>query len=71
MHAPSLSHAWHRWHDHAAPTPTATPAQRASTDTTDDAEHARLHAVRWIPIIVPGMALLMLVCASLIGSVLR
>lgn len=69
MHASSIPHVWHRWRDHAASDAAA--VRRTSTNAVDDSTRERLRAVRWVPIVVPGMALLMLVCASLIGSVLR
>ena len=75
MHAMSLSHAWHQWRERPVPK-TAAPAQSIlqsgqATALADEPERPGLRAVHWLPLVVPGMAVLLLICASLIGSVLR
>lgn len=75
MHAMSLSDAWHHWREHAASNAAA--AKRASpqslpaTALQDEPERLGLRAMHWLPLVVPGMAVLLLICASLIGTLLR
>jgi hypothetical protein len=74
MHASSLPDAWHRWRDSVAyalhPHP-ADPDHPAPTRLADNPIRARLRQVRLVPLIVPGMALLLACCAMLIGSFLK
>ena len=50
-------------------------SEPAATSTTskwrisDLPERARIRPVRWLPLIVPGFALLLMACMALIGSV--
>jgi hypothetical protein len=71
MHASSIPHAWHHWRERAVSDAPVAKRASAPASVADDSTRERLRAVRWVPIVVPGMALLMLVCASLIGSVLK
>jgi len=47
--------------------PSGPPA--ASWHISDLPSRARIRAVRWLPLIVPGFAVLLLLCVTLIGSV--
>jgi hypothetical protein len=75
MHAISLSGAWHHWREHAASrAPVAqrvAPRELTAAVPEDDPERLGLRAVHWLPLVVPGMAVLLLVCASAIGTLLR
>ena len=75
MHAISLSDAWHHWREHVASRASATTwvsGQGAETaDLEDDPERLGHKAVHWLPLVLPGMAILLLVCAVAIGSLLR
>ena len=74
MHASSFPDAWHRWCDNVAyalhPHP-VDPDHPAPTRLADNPIRARLRQVRLVPLIVPGMALLLACCAMLIGSFLK
>ncbi len=73
MHAPSLHDAWHRWRDsvsyalHPHPADPDHPATRLA----DNPMRARLRQVRLLPLAIPGMALVLVCCALLIGTLLR
>jgi hypothetical protein len=74
MHATSLPEAWHRWRDSVADAfePHMADADHpAPTRLSDNPLRARLRQVRLIPLIVPGMGLVLVCCALLIGSLLR
>ena len=74
MHAPSIPDTWHRWRDgveYAFHPHLADPDHPAPTRLADNPIRARLRQVRLVPLIVPGMALLLACCAMLIGSLLR
>jgi hypothetical protein len=72
MHASSLPDAWHRWRDSVAD---AFHPHLADPDhptrLADNPIRARLRRVRLVPVVVPGMALLLACCAMLIGSLMR
>lgn len=72
MHASSLPDAWHRWREHVSYALHPHPADPDHpTRLSDNPMRARLRQVRLLPLIVPGMALLLAFCAMLIGSLLR
>ena len=73
MNAPSLRDTWHRWHDSLsyALHPHPTDPDHPSTRLADDPIRARLRPVRLLPLAVPGMALVLVGCALLIGTLLR
>jgi hypothetical protein len=49
--------------------PTATTASHSSWRISDLPARARIRPVRWLPLIVPGLALFLMACMALIGSV--
>jgi hypothetical protein len=70
-HTPRRSAATHTTHvapataaatDHSGPS-------AASWRISDLPSRARLRAVRWLPLVVPAFAVLLLLCVALIGSV--
>ena len=72
MHASSLPEAWHRWRDsfeYSLHPHQADPDH--PTRLADNPIRARLRRVRLVPLIVPGMALLLACCSMLIGSLMR
>ena len=72
MHASSLPEAWHRWRDsveYAFHPHLADPDH--PTRLSDNPIRARVRQVRLLPLLVPGMALVLVCCALLIGSLLR
>ena len=73
MHASSLPATLHRWRDGFAHAFHAHPAHfdAESHRLSDNPLRARLRRVRWLPLAVPGMAVVLAVCAVLIGSNLR
>ena len=74
MHASSLPDTWHRWQHNVADAfqPHIADAEHpAPTSLADNPLRARLRPVRLVPIIVPGMALVLVFCALGIGSLLR
>jgi hypothetical protein len=74
MHASSLPDAWHRWRDSVddAFKPHIADAEHpAPTSLADNPLRARLRPVRLVPLVVPGMALVLILCALGIGSLLR
>jgi hypothetical protein len=74
MHAHSLPDAWHRWRDHVADAfhPHLADADHpAPTRLSDNPIRARLRPVRLVPLVVPGMGLVLVLCAMAIGSLLR
>jgi len=74
MHASSLPAAWHRWRDGVAHAFQPHPAHfddSASHRLADNPIRARIRQVRLLPLIVPGMAVLLVCCVALIGSILR
>ena len=74
MHAPSLSHSWQHWrervddamHPHMADAEHPGPVR-----LSDNPMRARLRPVHLLPLVVPGMALVLVGCVALIGLVLR
>ena len=74
MHATSLSESWHHWRDQVADAfhPHMADAEHpVHVRLSDNPMRARLRQVRLLPLIVPGMALVLVCCALLIGSLLR
>ena len=74
MHVSSFADIRHRWHDRIeyAMHPHMTDAEHyESHRLSDNPMRARLRMVRLLPLIVPGLAVMLAVCAVLIGSVLR
>ena len=74
MHASSLPDTWHRWRGNIADAfqPHLADAEHpAQTRLSDNPIRARLRPVRLVPLIVPGMALVLVCCAMAIGSLLR
>ena len=74
MHATSLHDRLHRWRDNVdyAMHPHLADADHpAPTRLSDNPIRARLREVRFLPLAVPGMALVLVCCAVLIGSLLR
>ena len=74
MHASSLSHTWQHWResvDHALRPHVADAEHPAPTSLADNPLRARLRPVRLVPLIVPGFALVLALCALGIGSLLR
>ncbi len=72
MHASSFPEAWHRWRDsveYAFHPHQADPDH--PTRLSDKPIRARVRQVRLLPLLVPGMALVLVCCALLIGSLLR
>ena len=73
MHAPSLRATGHRWRDslsvafHPHPADPDHPSPRLS----DDPIRARLRPVRLLPLAIPGMGVVLVCCALLIGSLLK
>jgi hypothetical protein len=74
MHAPSLPPSWHHWrervddamHPHMADAEHPGPMR-----LSDNPMRARLRPVRLLPLLVPGMALVLVGGIALIGLVLR
>ncbi len=74
MHATSLPESWHRWQDKVADAfhPHMADAEHpAPTSLHDNPIRERLRPVRLVPLLVPGMALVLVCCALLIGTLLR
>jgi len=73
MHALSLHDTWHRWRDSLSYALHPHPAdpEHPSTSLADSPVRARLRQVRLLPLAIPGMALVLVGCALLIGSLLR
>ncbi len=73
MHAPSISGTWHHWRDSMSYALHPHPADpdHPSTSVADNPTRARLREVRLLPLAIPGMALVLVCCAVLIGSLLR
>ena len=74
MHASSMSHTWQHWResvDHALHPHIADAEHPAPTSLADNPLRARLRPVRLVPLIVPGFALVLVLCALGIGSLLR
>jgi len=73
MHASSVSATLHHWSDgiaHAfAPHPPHFDAE--SHRLSDNPMRERLRPIRLLPLVIPGMAVLLGVCAVLIGSLMR
>ena len=70
MHVSPSPETWHRWHDkvHDAFQPHMADAEHpAPTSLADNPIRARLRPVRLIPLAVPGLALVLVCCAMLIG----
>ena len=73
MHA-TFSETWHHWRDSVddAMHPHMADAEHPGpTSLADNPLRAGLRPVRLIPLVVPGMAVLLLCCVVLIGSLLR
>jgi len=70
-HTPHRAAATHA--THVAPATTAatdhSDPHAASWRISDMPSRARLRAVRWLPLVVPAFAVLLLACVTLIGSV--
>ena len=74
MHASSTSHTWQHWResvDYALHPHIADAEHPAPTSLADNPLRARLRPVRLVPLIVPGFALVLALCAIGIGSLLR
>lgn len=73
MHAPSLSDTWNHWRDSVSYALHPHPADpdHPSTRLADSPMRARLRGVRLLPLVIPGMALVLVGCALLIGTLLR
>lgn len=74
MHASSLSHTWQHWResvDDALHPHIADAEHPAPTSLANNPLRARLRPVRLVPLIVPGFALVLALCAMGIGSLLR
>jgi len=74
MHASSLRHGWQHWResvDYAFHPHLADAEHPAPTSLADNPLRARLRPVRLVPLVVPGMALVLACCAMFIGSILR
>ena len=74
MHASSFAELRHHWHDRIdyALHPHMTDAEHyESHRLSDNPLRARLRGVRFVPLVVPGLALLLACCAVVIGSLLR
>ena len=74
MHASSFADFRHHWRDRIdyALHPHLTDAEHyESHRLADNPLRARLRQVRLIPLIVPGLAVMLLCCVALIGSILR
>ena len=73
MHAHSLHDTLHRWRDGMSYALHPHPAdpERPSTSLADNPQRARLRQVRLLPLAIPGMALVLVGCALLIGTLLR
>lgn len=73
MHAASFSETWHQWRDSVShafePHPPHFEAE--SHRLNDNPMRARLKPIHLLPLAIPGMAVLLAVCAVLIGSLLR
>ncbi len=72
MHASSFPETWHHWRDrivYGMHPHMADPEH--PTRLADNPLRAGLRPVRLIPLVVPGMAILLLCCVVLIGSLLR
>lgn len=74
MHATSFADFRHHWRDRIvdAMHPHLTDAEHyQSHRLSDNPLRARLRQVRLIPLIVPGLAVMLVCCAVIIGSLLR
>jgi hypothetical protein len=74
MHAHSLSDTWHHWRvrvDDAMHPHMADAEHPGPTRLSDNPMRARLRQVRLLPLLVPGMALVLVCCVALIGLLLR
>ena len=74
MHVSSFAEIRHHWHDRIeyAMHPHMTDAEHyQSHRLADNPLRARLRMVRLVPLIVPGLALMLACCAMLIASILR
>ena len=74
MHIAPSPETLHRWHDkidYAMHPHLADADHPAPTRLADNPIRARLRQVRMLPLAVPGMALVLVCCAVLIGSLLR
>ncbi len=70
MHATSLNDTLHRWRDkveYASHPHFADAEHPGPTRLSDSPIRARLRPVRLVPIVVPGMALVLACCAMAIG----
>jgi hypothetical protein len=73
MHA-TFSETWHHWRDNVeeAMHPHMADAEHpAPTSLADNPLRERIRQVRLLPLLVPGMALVLVAAAMLIGSLLR
>ena len=69
MHASTLAASWRHFRDqhwHAA----ADAPARAALHIADNPIRARIRSVRWLPLIVPAMALFLLAAIGVIGTLL-
>ena len=74
MHATSFADLRHSWHDRIADAmhPHLPDSEHfESHRLSDNPMRARIRYVRFVPLIVPGLALLLACCAVVIGSLLR
>lgn len=74
MHASSFADLRHSWRDHLADAlhPHQPDAEHfESHRLADNPMRARIRYVRFVPLIVPGLAVLLAVCAVTIGSLMR
>lgn len=62
-------HTTHRVPATTAATDHSGPSTTTPWRISDLPSRARIRAVRWLPLIVPGFAVLLLLCVTLIGSV--
>ena len=69
----SLSATLHRWNDSVSHAFEPHPAhfESESHRLSDSPLRARLRPIHLLPLVVPGMAVLLGVCAVLIGTLLR
>ena len=73
MHAFSIPATLHRWSDGVAHAFAPHPAHfdPESHRLNDHPMRARLRPIHLLPLVIPGMAVLLGVCAVLIGSLMR
>ena len=71
MHAPSLPHHWRERLDYAMHPHMADAEHPGPVRLSDSPLRARLRPVHLLPLLVPGMALVLVGAALLIGSLLR